>query len=233
MDDLPFLCVEKILSFLPLKDMFVCKSVCWMFKFAADYVIKNWDLLVLSYGEPVTIRDLEAPAKAYDRPVTMMEMMSQISLCSVIQSADGMVTGMNHNADAETWIKRLNDLTNLKKIRFVIQIEDGKDCFWDACYNPFLDGVTTKNAAHLEKLDAGKMCVIFDEFFAFHHLQVVKCSYFELKSAAFCPRLVTLMCEDTTLESVRNLPADTMQCLDVGYSIKGGNVEQVVVAAGC
>ena len=50
MDDLPQDCVEHIFSFLPIADVFVCRSVCGKWREAADCVIRRQKALTFFVG---------------------------------------------------------------------------------------------------------------------------------------------------------------------------------------
>ena len=47
MDDMPIDWVEQVISFLPLADVYKCKSVCMAWKVAADRVLSDWETLVI------------------------------------------------------------------------------------------------------------------------------------------------------------------------------------------
>ena len=47
MDDMPIDCVEQVISFLPITDVYKCKSVCMAWHVAADRVLSDWETLVM------------------------------------------------------------------------------------------------------------------------------------------------------------------------------------------
>ena len=56
MDDMAIEWVEQVLSFLPLTDVYKCKSVCKEWQAAANYVISEWETLVLVIKDRRAIR---------------------------------------------------------------------------------------------------------------------------------------------------------------------------------
>ena len=47
MDDMPVDWIEQVLSFLPLTDVYKCRSVCMAWHVAADRVLNDWETLVI------------------------------------------------------------------------------------------------------------------------------------------------------------------------------------------
>ena len=89
MDDMAIEWVEQVLSFLPLTDVYKCKSVCKEWHVAADRVLSDWEKLVI-------------------------EMEDDDNGTSVILIADKNQIFLQN--DPETWIKRLKQLVRLKKV---------------------------------------------------------------------------------------------------------------------
>ena len=56
MDDMPIDWVEQVISFLPLVDVYKCKSVCKAWHVAADRVLSDWETLVLEDIEMRAVR---------------------------------------------------------------------------------------------------------------------------------------------------------------------------------
>ena len=117
MDDMPFDCVKHVLSFLPITDVYKCKSVCRTWQEVANYVISHCTTLTLAYkwasncpGAPHQNRIiLNKPAVFINRQARARPMFWSRT--------------KTETTDAATWIKRLEQLVRLKEI-FVT------GCFW-------------------------------------------------------------------------------------------------------
>ena len=86
MDDMPIDWVEQVLSFLPLTDVYKCKSVCKAWHVAADRVLSDWETLGMRKEKPYR------------------------------WALDQNKIFLQDDADCRTWIKRLKRLVRLKKI---------------------------------------------------------------------------------------------------------------------
>ena len=88
MDDMPIDWVEQVITFLPLTEVYKCRSVCMAWHVAADRVLNDWETLVIGKKEFKTRSD----------------------------RADKNHIVMQKDADCETWIKRLKQLVRLKRM---------------------------------------------------------------------------------------------------------------------
>ena len=113
MDDMPQECVEHILSFLPIADVFVCRSVCGKWKGAADSVIrrqKELKFIVVDNNKRtgtrngIVLRQSEHPVRPDDEtPVSLM----------------GCWRTQPHERNASVWTKRLELMVRLEMLTVV------------------------------------------------------------------------------------------------------------------
>ena len=211
MDDMAIEWVEQVLSFLPLADVYKCKSVCKEWHAAANYVISDWE------KQELVFRNFETG------PVRTGK--NQIFIDRAAIQLNGEVANEAH---AQTWIKRLKQLVRLKEI-FI-----PGSCIWSKVLAVGKE-VVFRNASTLTLLHMRSERLPFDHKrpVVFHNLQDLECGRMDVDQAAACPRLVNLWTK-TSVEVLRKLSAETLTSLridDIVFkTISHEEIEQLVAA---
>ena len=184
MDNLPLECVANILSFLPIADVFVCRSVCGKWKEAADSVIRDHKTLIIlvaqnnkrtTMREAIVLRQSESPVRSDDEtPVSLM----------------GCWRTQPNRRNAGEWKKRLEGMVRLEK---------GWPSVWLAGFHPALilgslanplksliNAVIMRNASTLTKVYMMCNSLPFDHTPDTSSPRVWQSAGFVLRKADFC-----------------------------------------------
>ena len=214
MDNLPSDCVEHFLSFLPIADVFVCRSVCQKWKGAADSVIRGQKELKFYVVENnmqtgirdgIVLRQSEHPVRPDDEtPVSLM-------CCWRTQP---------NERNADVWTKRLEGMVRLEKLVVFpewifsdFQILDDRK--W------LVDAVIMRNALTLTTINMRCSSLPLDHklehpVLVYGKLRKLVCRKLTPAAAVACPRLVRLRTGlPLSAEVIQNLPHETMQYLQV------------------
>ena len=208
MDDMAIEWVEQVISFLPLTDVFKCRSVCKMWQAAANNVISDWEKLVLE------VRSMRSPVRGKERAENTIFLFK-----SIIRRPGQYDLALCDNPaiqkEALAWIERLKQLARLKEIRFQT------DYLWEfKALTDVLDDVMIRNARTLctLRLDFQLLPLNQKPPVVFGNLRELECTL-DRKGArlltALCPRLVKL----TTDISVKALGkiTETLTSLHITY----------------
>ena len=219
MDDMAIEWVEQVLSFLPITDVYKCRSVCKKWQAAANYVLSDWETLELMFRDGKT------------RPVRTDK--NQVFLNNItIQSyrrprLAQVMTG--HEAKDQShdliWIERLNQLVRLKEIRLVVY--DASLCLklLAVTYDVVLRNANTLNT--LLNIDLKLLPFNPNLPVVFHNLKHLECGEMVIDQAAAFPRLVKLS-TITSVKSLQKLPAETLTSLHIDYvDLEAGSPEEI------
>ena len=208
MDDMPIDWIEQVLTFLPLTDVYKCKSVCKAWHVAADRVLSDWETLVMK-----------------DKKTQLVTGKKQIKTRPVRADKNQIFV-----TDDATWLKRLKQLVRLKEI-FVT----GRYC---SKLQTVVNDVVIRNANTLTFLHMDTKRLPFDpkQLVVFDNLRDLKCRRIDIDQAVqACPRLVTLRTSASTpVKVLQKLPADTLTSLRIDdlvfRTISHEAIEQLVAA---
>ena len=232
MDNLPLECVEHILSFLPIADVFVCRSVCEKWKGAADLVIRSQKALTFfvvrgnrrtGKRDGIVLWQNRSPVQPDGRtPVSLM----------------GCWRTQPNECNASVWDKRLEGFVRLEKLtvpgwpRVDFPDPDLADPL-----KSLVNAVIMRNASTLTTIDMNSSSLPFDHKSKHPVLVYGKLQNFFGKkltpaAAAACPRLVRLgVSLPVSAEVLQNLPHETMQYLHVNCDTLGSlGIEALVTA---
>ena len=204
MDDMPVDWIEQVLSFLPITDVYKCRSVCKAWYVAADRVLSDWETIVIVIKDPKGLRAIAGK----ERPVRADK--NRIFL-----------------KDAKR-IKRLTQLVRLKEI-FVPDCHF-RSKLHAVVDDIVLRNAATLTLLHMRSeqmpLDPKRPVV-------FHNLRDLECSLMNTDHAAACPRLVKLR-TSILVKGLHKLPAETLTCLHIDdLFLDTGSPEEIeqVIAA--
>ena len=206
MQDMAIEWLEQVLSFLPLPDVYKCKSVCKEWQAAANDVIRNWKTLVLVVRDSKTL-----PVRTHNNQIFMDR--AAISPKSRSRFLHWRMRNEQANrSHAQSWIKRLKQLVRLKEIRFDIM----KPLCGESLV-PVVDDIVLRNASTLTRLHIGSQKLPFDPKrpVVFHKLRDLECSQMDYDQAAACPRLVKLRAGTSSVKGLQKIPAETLTSLHI------------------
>ena len=206
-------CVEHILSFLPIADVFVCRSVCGKWKGVADSVIRRQK--ALKFFVLLNNRRTEKRDGIVLRPIVLPVQPDDETPLSLIDCWRTQPSGRN----AGVWIKRLEGMVRLEKLAVVSQ-RVSFDSQVVAYLKSLVDAVIVRNESTLITIDMKCNSLPFEhkpELPVLVHgkLQNLSCGKLTFAAAAACPRLVHLRAGYVSAEVMQNLPHETMQYLHV------------------
>ena len=217
MDDMAIEWVEQVLSFLPITDVYKCRSVCKKWQAAANYVISDCSTLALAYKWGST-RD--APHKNRILLNTAAVLMDRQA-----RKRPWIWHKKKTETDATTWIERLKHIVRLKAFYFV---EEGFAYSEDLV--PVVHDVVRVNASSLKLLHMSSIPVPSDpnHTVMYSNLQDLECSLLlDPDWVAACPRLVKLRTR-TTVQALYKVPAETLTSLQIDYlEFETGSPEEI------
>ena len=220
MDDMAIEWVEQVLSFLPLSDVYKCRSVCKKWQAAADYVISDWETLALAYDLGSKCR--AAPHKNW---IVLNKAADSINR----QARARPMIWRRRQTDAATWIEQLKQLVRLKEIFVADRQSESK-------LVAVVNDVVLRNAATLMNLHMSSMQLPFDpdHTVMFRNLRDLDCgSFLDPDRAAACPRLVKLKTH-TSVKVLQKLPAEALTSLQITFlkleTKSHEEIEQLAVA---
>ena len=233
MEDLPPECLQNILSFLPIADVFVCRSVCRKWKGAADSVIRGQQALTFIIVDNnkrtgkrngIVLRQSEHPLRHDDQTPLSLR---------------GCWRTRPNGRNIGVWIKRLQGMVRLEKLVVVFEFRS-RYKLADPLKS-LIDAVIMRNASTLTTIDCNLL--LFDPkqkathdhdhpVLVFGKLQNLICERLTPAAAAACPRLVRLkISRAVQAEVMQSLPQETIQYLDADpHTWEPQDVEAFVTA---
>ena len=232
MHGLAFECVDNILSFLPIADVIVCRSVCEKWKEAADCVIRRQKALTF-FVVQTHRRTGKRDWIVLRQNVFLGPPDAQSDLTPL-----GCWQSQPNRRNAGIWIKRLQGFVRLEKLAVVT------DWIPSGCQTPgladplksLINAVIVRNASTLIAIDMKYNSLLFDhkpeQVLVYGKLQDLDCEYLTSAAAAACPRLVHLnVRHPVSAEVMQNLSHETMQYLHVKCHTQTAQDVETVVAA--
>ena len=217
MDNLPPECLTNILSFLPIADVFVCRSVCGKWKGAADSVVRGLKALKF-YVVDTNKRTGKRDGIVLRQSKNALRSDDQTPL-----SLRGCWRTRPNGRNIGFWIKRLERMVRLKKLSVVFALVELPLRFFKFSHplKSLLNAVIMRNASTLTTIDCHLLPFDPEHKSTHEHavlvygkLQNLICDMLTPAAAAACPRLVRLeVSRPVTAEALQNLPHETMQHL--------------------
>ena len=218
MDDMAIEWVEQVLSFLPITDVYKCRSVCKKWQAAANYVISDCSTLALAYKWGTNCRDaphknrilLNKAAVLIDRQARRRPMIWRRT---------------KTETNAATWIERLKQIVRLKAFHFVME-----GFAYSEDLMPVVDDVVRVNASSLTLLHLSSMPLPIhpNHPLVFPNLQDLECSLdVDPDQVIACPRLVKLRA-CITVQGLQKVPAETLTSLYIDdLVLETGSPEEI------
>ena len=206
MDDMAIEWVEQVLSFLPLSDVYKCRSVCKTWQAAANYVISDWETL-----EVVVRKCKQWPVRTDKNQIFLI---TDSALCHRRRHRRGLAHVYSRNKKVltyvQTWIERLNQLGRLREIRFV-----DDDFAFGTAARAVVNDIVLRNANTLTLMRGELLPLQASHRVVFSNLRDLEFnSLLDPDQAAACPRLVKLRAW-TSVKVLQKLPAETMTSLHI------------------
>ena len=211
MDDMPIDWIEQVISFLPITDVFKCRSVCRTWYVAANNVLSDWETLMIVMKDGKT-----QPVRTDKNEIFLTK--DKVWFNRSLDHGQGTSGQRTANAPhAQTWIERLKQLARLKEMRFFMLGFDD----WTLALVAVVDDVVLRNQSTLTILNV----VLQRQSWEPNHPVWWDWDRPELEHylldpdwAAACPRLVKLRTSISVI-TLQKLPAETLTCLHIDYLI--------------
>ena len=223
MDDMAIEWVEQVLSFLPLTEVYKCRSVCKKWQAAADYVISDWETLTVA---------CEWGSNCADAHLKNRILLNKAAVSVNRQArARSMIWHRRQTETDATWIKRLKQLVRLKEIF----VTDNCEGHLESKLVAVVNDVVLRNSATLTLLHMRWMPLRLNPNHAvvFRNLRDLDCRYLvDPDRVAALPRLVKLR-TSTSIKVLQKLPAETMTSLHIDLELETKShveIEQLVAA---
>ena len=174
MDDMAIEWVEQVLSFLPITEVYKCRSVCKKWQAAANYVIKGCSTMTLvlpTHQGGSNDRDAEHENRIVLKTAAVYIVRQGRARQMIWRKATA-------ETDAAMWIERLKPFVRLKTLIFIQSLFEG--LYFSNDRIPVVHHVVRVNASSLTLLHMSSLPLPFDPH---HPLCVFEFAGFGVRSS--------------------------------------------------